>query len=240
MMKHIHRYTVIPFCFLLSSCADEDLALVGALATGAAAGYAQTNGNSAGAAELLHTQRQILNEASGSAAANGGSATQSPTDLTANPVIGKPGYAVSPHSGKMVDVGGISPGTLVRDPTVENGFFRVPQNSSGSESGSRPGGASITGTWKNSKLTWILEPGGDGRLIVPSTNGNGVATTYMTYVADPSAGTFTYTLTRSTLTGAITCKGDADMEITSNKTYTENYRLSADTLTIGTEVMTRE
>ncbi len=88
-------------------------------------------------------------------------------------------------------------------------------------------------------MTWILEAGGEGRIVVPSTNGNGVATTYMNYKTDPNSGTFTYTLTRSTLTGTINCMGDADMEITTNKTYTENYTLSGNTLTIGTEVMSR-
>ncbi|MES2474806.1 MAG: hypothetical protein V4640_03425 [Verrucomicrobiota bacterium] len=223
---------------LLSSCADEDMALVGALATGAAAGYAQTGGNTAAAESLLETQQQILNEASNTDAVNESSAASTPTYVTANPVPGKPGFAISPHSGKPVDVQGMAAGTLVEDPTSPSARFRVPQSSSASAP--TPSTAGIVGTWKNSKLTWVLDANGGGRLIVPSTNNNGVATTYMTYQADSNSGVFAYTLTRSTLTGTLNCAGDSDLEITTNQSHTENYTLNGDTLTIGTEVMTRE
>ena len=215
--------------------------MLGAVAAGAASSYAGANGDSATAASLLETQQQIMNEASNTAAANTANAASAVQYVTASPVAGKPGFAISPHSGKAVDVKGIAAGSLVEDPTTPNARFRVPASAvtSASAASASSSGHGITGTWKNSKLTWVLDTGGEGRLIVPSTNGNGVATTYMTYRADPTAGTFTYTLTRSTLTGTLNCTGDSDMEITTNKTYTEKYSLSGNSLTIGTEVMSR-
>ena len=221
--------------------------MLGAVATGAAANYAGTNGDTATAASLLDTQQQIMNEQANTEAYNAArlpasqSAASPTTYVIANPVPGKPGFAISPTSGKAVDVDGIPVGTLVEDPTAPRSRFRVPQNStSGPQTNSsRSSGSGINGTWKNSKLTWILASDGTGRLIVPSVNNNGVATTYMTYKANSSAGTFTYTLTRSTLTGTLNCAGDSDQEITTNKSYTENYSFSGNTLTIGTEVMSR-
>ncbi len=47
----------------------------------------------------------------------------------AEPAEGKPGYIVSPYSGKIVDVRGIPAGTLVQDPdfpSAEKKYFRVP------------------------------------------------------------------------------------------------------------------
>ncbi|GAA5484690.1 hypothetical protein [Haloferula sargassicola] len=48
----------------------------------------------------------------------------------AEPAEGKPGYIVSPFSGKLVDVRGIAAGTLVQDPDFpaeEKKYFRVPE-----------------------------------------------------------------------------------------------------------------
>jgi hypothetical protein len=47
----------------------------------------------------------------------------------ASPVVGKPGYVLSPYNSKMVNVVDIPSGTLVTDPTFpasEKKFFRVP------------------------------------------------------------------------------------------------------------------
>ncbi len=246
-MKYKRTFLVLLACILVTSCADDDLAMLGAVATGAAANYAGTNGDTATAASLLDTQQQIMNEEANTEAYNADRQQAAPAAasqtnyVTANAVPGKPGFAISPTSGKAVDVDGIPAGTLVEDPTAPGSRFRVPQNStSGTQANSsRSSGSGITGTWKNSKLTWILASDGTGRLIVPSVNNNGVATTYMTYRVNSSSGTFTYTLTRSTLTGTLNCAGDSDQEITTNKSYTANYSLSGNTLTIGTEVMTR-
>lgn len=44
-------------------------------------------------------------------------------------VAGKPGFVTSPYNGKIIDVNGIPPGTLVADPTYpteEKKFFRTP------------------------------------------------------------------------------------------------------------------
>lgn len=228
---------VIPISLLLVSCADEDMAMIGAIATGAAASYAQSAGDTAGAASLLDTQQQILNEQSNTAAANAETASPNPTYVTATQVPGKPGFAISPHSGNAVNVEGIPPGTLVEDPTYVNGRFRVPASvTSGQQVNSSPSnGSGVSGTWTNTKLTWILDSDGTGKLIIPSTNGTN--TNYMKWSADASSGTFTYTLTRSTLTGTLNCTGDSDHEITSNKSYSEKYFLSGNSLTIGTEVM---
>jgi hypothetical protein len=52
-----------------------------------------------------------------------------PGNVTAIPVPGRPGYVTSPHSGKIVDVRDIPPGTLVADPDFPAGegrHFRVP------------------------------------------------------------------------------------------------------------------
>jgi hypothetical protein len=240
-MNYNRFLSILPLCALLSSCADEDMALVGALATGAVAGYAQTGGNTAAAESLLDTQRQILNEASNTAAANATSSSSSPTYITANPVAGKPGFAISPHSGKAVDVNGIPGGALVEDPTTAGARFRVPHSST-TTAASTPAPAksgSIVGTWSNSKLTWTFESDGDATMTVPSTNHNGVATTYMTYTADPATGVFAYTLTRATLTGTLNCNGVSDYDKQVNKSYTEKFSLTGNTLTIGTEVMSR-
>ncbi len=48
----------------------------------------------------------------------------------AEPVPGQPGFVKSPYNGKIVDVKGIPPGTLVADPTYpaeEKKHFRVPE-----------------------------------------------------------------------------------------------------------------
>ncbi len=45
-------------------------------------------------------------------------------------VAGKAGYVTSPYNGKLIDVNGIPPGTLVADPTFpmeEMKFFRTPR-----------------------------------------------------------------------------------------------------------------
>lgn len=47
----------------------------------------------------------------------------------AEAVPGKPGFVLSPISGKIIDVNGIPPGTLVRDPMIsseQGGIFRLP------------------------------------------------------------------------------------------------------------------
>jgi hypothetical protein len=44
-------------------------------------------------------------------------------------VAGKPGYVTSPYNGKIIDVRGLPPGTLVADPTFptdEKKYFRTP------------------------------------------------------------------------------------------------------------------
>jgi hypothetical protein len=160
-MKIKHYALILPLCALLSSCADEDFAMLGAVATGAAANYASANGDAANAASLLDTQQQIMNEEANTEAYNAArrpdapSAASSPSYMTASSVPGKPGFAISPHSGKAVDVDGIQAGTLVEDPTAPGSRFRVPQNSTSSpqENTSRSSGSGITGTWKNNKLT---------------------------------------------------------------------------------------
>jgi len=241
-MKIKHYTLILPLCALLSSCADEDLAMLGAVATGAAANYAGANGDAATAASLLDTQQQIINEEANTAAinaANAPAAATSNTYVTASPIPGKPGFTISPHSGKAVDVQGIPAGSLVEDPTAPGSRFRVPEStSSGNQAAPSRSASGIAGTWTNSKLTWVLSSNGTGKLIIPSTNG--INTNYMTYTVNSSAGTITYKLTRSTLTGTLNCTGDSDHEITTNKSYTENYTLSGNTLTIGTEVMTRD
>ena len=50
--------------------------------------------------------------------------------LVAKPVPDKPGFVISPFSGKWIDVSGIPPGTLVADPhfpAEEKKHFRVPE-----------------------------------------------------------------------------------------------------------------
>ncbi len=110
--------------------------MLGAVATGAAANYASANGDAANAASLLDTQQQIMNEQANTAAYNtehrpAAPAAASPTTyVTANAVPGKPGFAISPTSGKAVDVDGNPAGTLVEDPTTPNARFRVPGSTS--------------------------------------------------------------------------------------------------------------
>lgn len=44
-------------------------------------------------------------------------------------VEGRPGFVTSPYNGKIIDVNGIPPGTLVADPTFpteEKKYFRTP------------------------------------------------------------------------------------------------------------------
>lgn len=77
--------------------------MLGAVATGAAANYAGANGDTAPPASLLDTQQQIMNEEEITAAANAANADSAATLINytaATPVSGKPGYVVSPHSGR--------------------------------------------------------------------------------------------------------------------------------------------
>jgi len=234
-MKYNTIYAAIPIFLFITSCADEDFAMLGAVATGAAANYAGANGDAATAASLLDTQQQIMNEEANTAAANASSAANTVTYVTATSVPGKPGFAISPHSGNAVNVEGIPAGTLVEDPTFANGRFRVPASSEQIPVTTNTGATdskSIAGTWSNEKLTWTFGADGSATLVVPSENNSGVATTYMTYTAQ--SGTFAYHISHSTLTGGI---ADADQVV--NKSYTENYTRNGNTLTIGTEVMTR-
>ena len=245
-MKIKYYIIFIPLCALVSSCADEDFAMLGAVATGAAANYASANGDGATATSLLDTQQQIINEEANTEAYNAArrpevpAAASSQTYVTASSLPGKPGIAISPHSGKAVDVEGIEAGALVEDPTAPGARFRVPQNSTSGQQAksSQTTGSGISGTWTNSKLTWVLNSDGTGRLIIPSTNGTN--TNYMTYKANSGEGSFNYTLTRSTLTGTLNCSGDSEHEITTNKSFTEKYTLSGNSLTIGTERMSRD
>lgn len=49
----------------------------------------------------------------------------------AKPVPDKPGFVISPHNGKWIDVSGIAPGELVADPHFDDGekkYFRVPES----------------------------------------------------------------------------------------------------------------
>jgi|GEM_PF-2593242 len=240
-MKHTHLFLILPICALLSSCADEDMALIGAVATGAAANYAGANGDATTAASLLNTQQQIINEQANTAAANASSEASPTNYVTANPVPGKPGYAISPHSGKAVDVQGIAAGTLVEDPTYQNGRFRVPQSSSASvpSAPAHAASGSIVGTWSNASATWNLKSNGEGTVTIPSTNQNGTATTYLTWKANASSGAFAYTITRATLTGSLNCDGTYDYDKPVNKSYSEIYQLSGDTLKIGAENLLR-
>lgn len=48
----------------------------------------------------------------------------------AKPVPNKPGFVISPHNGKWIDVTGIAPGELMLDPhfpAEEKRYFRVPK-----------------------------------------------------------------------------------------------------------------
>lgn len=138
-MKIKHYALILPFCALLTSCADEDLAMLGAVTAGAAANYAGANGDAATASSLLATQQQIMNEEANTEAYNAArrptaqSAASAPSYVSASSVPGKPGFAISPTTGKAVDVDGIPPGTLVEDPTSPGSRFRVPENSSASQ-----------------------------------------------------------------------------------------------------------
>ncbi|MBN8456421.1 MAG: hypothetical protein J0M04_01050 [Verrucomicrobia bacterium] len=52
-----------------------------------------------------------------------------PTYEVAKKAPGKDGFVLSPYNNKLIDVRGIAPGTLVRDPTYppsEKKYFRVP------------------------------------------------------------------------------------------------------------------
>lgn len=144
-------------------------------------------------------------------------------------------------SEKAVNEDGIPANTLVEDPRTPNARLRVPQStSSGQKTAStKSSGSGITGTWSNSKLTWKFGADGKATLTVPSLKGNGVASTYMTYQANPNTGVFAYTITRATLTGSLNSNGRSDYDMPVNKSYTEKYMLSGGTLTIGTEVMSR-
>jgi hypothetical protein len=246
-MKYTYTSFALLALFLIPSCADEDLAMLGAVATGAAANYAGANGDAATAASLLDTQQQIMNEEANTEAYNAErrptaqTAASPSTYVTAKAVPGKPGFAISPTSGKAVDVDGIPAGTLVEDPTAPGSRFRVPQNASSGQNTAttKSSGSGITGTWSNSKLTWKFGADGNATMTVPSVNSNGVSTTYMTYKANPSTGVFAYTISRATLTGTLNCNGQSDYDMPVNKSYTEKYSISGDTLKIGTEVMTR-
>lgn len=133
----IMKYTTIPFLLfaliLVSSCAVEDHAMLGAVATGATTNNAGGNRDAATAASVLDTQQQIISEEADTDAYNAEgrqAAANSTTYVTANPVPGKPGFAISPTSGKAVDVDGNPAGTLVEDPTTPNARFRVPGSTS--------------------------------------------------------------------------------------------------------------
>lgn len=135
-MKYKRTFLILLACILVTSCADDDLAMLGAVATGAAANYAGTNGDTATEASLLDTQQQIMNEEANTEAYNAArrpasqSAASPTTHTMANAVPGKPGFAISPTSGKAVDVDGIPAGTLVEDPTTPNARFWVPESTS--------------------------------------------------------------------------------------------------------------
>ncbi len=58
--------------------------------------------------------------------------------VVARPVPGKPGFVFSPFNNKIIDVGGIPPGTLVADPMYlaeEKMYFRAPDASDEAEAG---------------------------------------------------------------------------------------------------------
>jgi hypothetical protein len=66
---------------------------------------------------------------------NGGPVLVEKKPPVAEPVEGQPGMVVSPFNGKLIDVKGIQPGTLVADPTYpieEKKYFRVPELPEGS------------------------------------------------------------------------------------------------------------
>ena len=50
--------------------------------------------------------------------------------LVGESIPGKPGLAISPHSGSIIDIQGFPPGALVQDPTfpsADKKYFRVPE-----------------------------------------------------------------------------------------------------------------
>lgn len=59
----------------------------------------------------------------------GSTEEEAPKIPVAEPVPDKPGFVISPHNGKWIDVTGVKPGTLMADPhfTEEKKFFRVPE-----------------------------------------------------------------------------------------------------------------
>ncbi len=138
-------------------------------------------------------------------------------------------------NGKAVNVDGFPATTPVEDPATPNA-----RSSEQKTASPRSSGSGITGTWSNSKLTWKFAADGKATLTVPSINRKEVATTYMTYQANPNTGVFAYTISRATLTGTANRNGKSGYDMPVNKSYTEKYTLSADTLTIGTELMRRD
>lgn len=99
---------------------------------------------------------------------------------------------------------------------------------------------SVVGTWVNRSGTWHLKADGSGTVTLPTLNQNGTATTYLNWRTDNSSGTFSYTITRATLTGSLNCDGTYDYDKKVNKSYSEAFKVDGSTLTIGSEVLQKE
>lgn len=157
-------------------------------------------------------------------------------------VPGKPGHVISPFSGKELDVVGHAVGTLLRDPTYVGegyGYLRVPADAVAVPAPAPPPVKSsngIVGTWSNEKATWRFSFDGMGTVSIPSTNGT--LTTHLKWNTRES-GKFAYTITKVSLSGSDPSDGGFDYGEQVNKSYTENYSISGDTLILGRETLTR-
>lgn len=114
-----------------ASCDKQERATASAKPNPPSASATKANVDAAAGAEPEPAGEAVLNERTRAAPREEKVYPKppAPTYPVAKPVEGSPGMVVSPHSGNIIDVTGLPPGSLARDPATpgsEKAIFRIP------------------------------------------------------------------------------------------------------------------
>lgn len=235
----------------LTGCESSDLAAFAAVASGTAGEYARQGGNAAQAAEMFGVRDKILADLAADhqrqEAEKQARADQAARDEAMRAHVRQRREVERERTARDADlfIPATPPPRGVASLASEHASSGRGAGADGD--GSHPGGSSdgsassaeaadgLTGVWRNEKATWYFSEDGTARIVIPTLNGQGVATTYINWRFDADAGLLHYTITRATLEGS----DGYDYDRAVDQSFTQGCRLEGGELIINTERLHR-
>lgn len=254
-LRKTPRLALAGFALLaLSGCESSDLAAFAAVASGTAGEYARQTGNAAQAAEMFGVRDKILADLAADhqrqEAERQAQADQAAKEEAMRAYV-RQRHEVEiqrtvrdadlyipatppPRGVASIGANEDSSGPGAGGAGVGSGGSGAGDSSGGSGSSADAAGG-LAGVWRNEKATWYFSEDGTARIVIPTVNGQGVATTYINWRFDAAAGLLHYTITRATLEGS----DGYDYDRAVDKSFTQSCRLEDGELIINTERLHR-